>query len=97
MVRRLPAGPAICWLQGNACFLNGFKGFRGSHYRIQRPPRAAPGRYVQKTKEFPTFSKRPAVRVSATKGRFHLLVTECFSTAQAHWYGSIFQGHDKAG
>ena len=84
MVRRLPAGPTICSKQQNACFPNGFEGFRGGHYRIQRPPRAAPGRRVQKTKEFPTFSKRPAVRVSATKVRFHLEVAECFSTAQAH-------------
>ena len=85
MVRRLPAGPAICWLQGNACFPKVFKesgaAVAGSSGLLGRRQGDA---FEKKTNGNPSFPERPAVRVSATQGRSHLEVAQCFSTAQAH-------------
>jgi len=69
MVHRLPAGTAICRPQQNACLPIGFLRFRGSHCRIQRPSRAAPGRRIRKTNGFPTsFRSAPPCVSQLPKG-----------------------------
>ena len=73
MIPRMPAGSAVCCIQENAQISKDFKGFRPGCALVQRCHRAAPGRVVQKDNEFPRFPKVPAMRVSAAKGRFHLL------------------------
>ena len=82
VIPRMPAGTAVCCIQENAQISNDFKGFRPGCALVQRSHRTAPGRVVQKDNEFPRFPKVPAMRVSAAKGRFHLLSTGCCSTAQ---------------
>ena len=82
MILRMPAGSAVCCIQENALISKDFKGFRPGCFQVQRSHRAAPGRVVQKDNEFPRFPKVPAMHVSASKGRFHLLSAGRWSTAQ---------------